>query len=83
MGLLHPLLPTHGASIWSLPRIFKQSREEEFSEVRWRRSRKNVRGGCAWYTALLPWRLVTSGAREDRSAGKKDAIWAVGAGQGP
>ena len=25
MGLLHPLVPTHGASIWSLPRIFKQS----------------------------------------------------------
>jgi hypothetical protein len=24
-GLLHPLVPTHGASIWSLPRIFKQS----------------------------------------------------------
>jgi hypothetical protein len=25
MGLVHPLVPTHRASIWSLPGIFKQS----------------------------------------------------------
>jgi hypothetical protein len=34
MGLLHPLVPTHGTSIWSLLRIFKQSLEEEFCELR-------------------------------------------------
>jgi hypothetical protein len=28
MGLVHPLPATHGASIWSLPRIFKQSRNK-------------------------------------------------------
>ena len=36
MGLLHPFLATHGAPIWSLPRIFKQSR---------RNCLKSLRGG--------------------------------------
>src|SRR4028119_995851 len=40
MGLLHPLLATRGAPIWSLPSIFEQSRK--------RRSRQFALGICGW-----------------------------------
>jgi hypothetical protein len=35
MGLLHPLLATHGPHIWGLPRIFKQSLERLSGKSEW------------------------------------------------